>query len=191
MLQRYNLFPNWQNFFLPVPLFCADSRLMFFEFSKMSFWRGADAKTDVRFLKSCCPLPTSGRVEADGIQGHSGREYQWKTKRGRRGCLLCAEKQPVVFLSFWAVFRIFAQKNHVILMLCFSAHKSISERFFPAILEKVVSLHLEIKAGIVVIVRESIVYAARCGHGVIGSRARLRIWFRKEWGFESPCPHDR
>lgn len=28
-----------------------------------------------------------------------------------------------------------------------------------------------------------------CGYGVIGSRVRLRIWFREEWGFESPYPH--
>ena len=28
-----------------------------------------------------------------------------------------------------------------------------------------------------------------CGYGVIGSRARLRIWFFTEWGFESPYPH--
>ncbi|GEM_PF-4408198 len=27
------------------------------------------------------------------------------------------------------------------------------------------------------------------GHGVIGSRARLRIWCREAWGFESLCPH--
>ena len=29
----------------------------------------------------------------------------------------------------------------------------------------------------------------KCGYGVIGSRVRLRIWFREEWGFESPYPH--
>ena len=29
----------------------------------------------------------------------------------------------------------------------------------------------------------------RSGCGVIGSRARLRIWFRKEYGFESLHPH--
>ncbi len=28
-----------------------------------------------------------------------------------------------------------------------------------------------------------------CGCGVIGSRARLRIWFREECGFESLHPH--
>ncbi len=28
-----------------------------------------------------------------------------------------------------------------------------------------------------------------CGYGVIGSRARLRILFREEWGFEPPYPH--
>lgn len=28
-----------------------------------------------------------------------------------------------------------------------------------------------------------------CGCGVIGSRARLRIWFRKKYGFESLHPH--
>ena len=27
------------------------------------------------------------------------------------------------------------------------------------------------------------------GHGVIGSRARLRIWCREAWGFESLQPH--
>ena len=30
-----------------------------------------------------------------------------------------------------------------------------------------------------------------CACGVIGSRARLRIWFRKEWGFESLHAHER
>lgn len=29
-----------------------------------------------------------------------------------------------------------------------------------------------------------------CGCGVIGSRARLRIWCRKAWGFESLHPHN-
>jgi hypothetical protein len=29
----------------------------------------------------------------------------------------------------------------------------------------------------------------RCGDGGTGRRARLRIWFRKKWGFESPFPH--
>ena len=29
-----------------------------------------------------------------------------------------------------------------------------------------------------------------CGCGVIGSRARLRIWWRKPWGFESLQPHE-
>src|SRR5689334_6428695 len=28
-----------------------------------------------------------------------------------------------------------------------------------------------------------------CESGGIGRRARLRIWFRKEWGFESPLSH--
>ena len=28
-----------------------------------------------------------------------------------------------------------------------------------------------------------------CGCGVIGSRARLRIWCREAWGFESLHPH--
>ncbi len=28
-----------------------------------------------------------------------------------------------------------------------------------------------------------------CGRGEIGRRARLRIWFRKEWGFKSLRPH--
>ena len=28
------------------------------------------------------------------------------------------------------------------------------------------------------------------GDGGTGRRARLRIWFRKKWGFESPFPHD-
>jgi hypothetical protein len=27
------------------------------------------------------------------------------------------------------------------------------------------------------------------GDGGTGRRARLRIWFRKKWGFESPSPH--
>ncbi len=27
------------------------------------------------------------------------------------------------------------------------------------------------------------------GRGEIGRRARFRIWFRKEWGFESLRPH--
>ena len=29
----------------------------------------------------------------------------------------------------------------------------------------------------------------KCGRGVIGSRARLRIWCREAWGFESLRPH--
>lgn len=29
-----------------------------------------------------------------------------------------------------------------------------------------------------------------CGCGVIGSRARLRIWCREAWGFESLHPHN-
>ena len=29
----------------------------------------------------------------------------------------------------------------------------------------------------------------KCGCGVIGSRARLRIWCREAWGFESLHPH--
>lgn len=31
----------------------------------------------------------------------------------------------------------------------------------------------------------------RSGCGVIGSRARLRIWCRKAWGFESLHPHSK
>ena len=31
----------------------------------------------------------------------------------------------------------------------------------------------------------------QCGYGVIGSRARLRILFREEWGFEPPYPHHK
>jgi hypothetical protein len=30
---------------------------------------------------------------------------------------------------------------------------------------------------------------SRRGDGGTGRRARLRIWFRKKWGFESPSPH--
>ena len=30
-----------------------------------------------------------------------------------------------------------------------------------------------------------------CGCGVIGSRARLRIWCREAWGFESLHPHKK
>ncbi len=30
----------------------------------------------------------------------------------------------------------------------------------------------------------------KCGCGVIGSRARLRIWCREAWGFESLHPHN-
>lgn len=29
----------------------------------------------------------------------------------------------------------------------------------------------------------------QCSSGVIGSRARLRIWYRKVWGFESLLEH--
>src|SRR6266498_3725312 len=29
----------------------------------------------------------------------------------------------------------------------------------------------------------------RCESGGIGRRARLRIWYRKVWGFESPLSH--
>ena len=32
--------------------------------------------------------------------------------------------------------------------------------------------------------------ARSCGHGVIGSHVRLRIWCREAWGFESLCPHE-
>ena len=34
-------------------------------------------------------------------------------------------------------------------------------------------------------------YAQRSGYGVIGSRARLRILFREEWGFEPPYTHKK
>ena len=33
------------------------------------------------------------------------------------------------------------------------------------------------------------IFVTHCGYGVIGSRARLRIWCRKAWGFESLYPH--
>ena len=35
----------------------------------------------------------------------------------------------------------------------------------------------------------SLLNLVTCGCGVIGSRARLRIWCRKAWGFESLHPH--
>ena len=39
------------------------------------------------------------------------------------------------------------------------------------------------------IARRSDSDARSCGHGVIGSHVRLRIWCREAWGFESLCPH--
>ena len=33
------------------------------------------------------------------------------------------------------------------------------------------------------------IFVTHCGYGVIGSRARLRIWCRKAWGIESLYPH--
>ena len=37
--------------------------------------------------------------------------------------------------------------------------------------------------------KNSYLCAAICGRGVIGSRARLRIWCLTAWGFESLRPH--
>ena len=32
-------------------------------------------------------------------------------------------------------------------------------------------------------------HVLKCESGGIGRRARLRIWYRKVWGFESPLSH--
>ncbi len=48
--------------------------------------------------------------------------------------------------------------------------------------------HISILANLKIIVYLQL---EKCGRGVIGSRARLRIWCREAWGFESLRPHKK